>query len=87
MPKPSRRRARTTSNRLISILKTDAPFYRFFSGLAGSGGTEPALSEAVLLDWVETILVYKLPRASREEIRRRLESGVTRRARHSLVEK
>ena len=36
-------------------------------------GTEPVLPEAVLLDLVETILVYKLPRVSREEIRRMLE--------------
>ena len=38
--------------------------------------TEPAaeggLTGVVLVDWVETLLVYKLPRLSREEIRKML---------------
>jgi predicted transposase/invertase (TIGR01784 family) len=33
----------------------------------------PKLPASVLLDWVETILVYKLPTMSREEVRRMLE--------------
>ena len=35
--------------------------------------TGPILPEVVLLDLVETILVYKLPKMSREEVRRMLE--------------
>ena len=67
--------APTVGLRLVQLLAgkaAEAPA-RARKLLRESAVEENPLPEAVLLDLVETILVYKLPKMSREEVRRMLE--------------
>jgi predicted transposase/invertase (TIGR01784 family) len=68
--------ASTVGLRLVQLLvseATEAPARARQLLRDGPALDGPTLPANVLLDWVETILVYKLPTMSREEVRRMLE--------------
>jgi predicted transposase/invertase (TIGR01784 family) len=68
--------ADTVGLRLVQLLvsaATEAPARARQLLRDGPALDGPGLPANVLLDWVETILVYKLPTMSREEVRRMLE--------------